>query len=149
MIDTALNLGKLAGVSALLVVPEAHGANVAIWGLFITSACQLIKQFMDSRNAAARAKEAADRAEQEHRFALEDRNAATNSRERLQRSAETLQRSVAENTALTRESGQKADAALDAANHVNEKIATAIRAGSPLPAPFSLPREPHFPRRAD
>lgn len=113
MLACALHISALGGVVALLVIPDSGG--LALWSVVVTSIAGLIAQQMKARE---------DRQRDERRFRHDaaERMAAANARNELLLG-------LAENTALTRDAGAKADAAYEVSNHVNEKIASLARAG--------------------
>lgn len=113
MLAFSLRAASLSGAGALLIMPGSP-ETLALWGLLATSVAGLIKGELDKRSER-------QNREQQHRFEMDERAATA--------------RALAENTALTRANGAKADAAYDvgaqslaAANSVNEKIESAVAA---------------------
>ena len=103
-----LQFASLFGAGLMVASPDVP-VDISILGLLVVSIAGLVKQFLDSRANERRE-------EQKHRFAMEDQAAA-----RMYR--EEIKTKLQENTELTKETGLKADVALNAANGVNEKIA--------------------------
>jgi hypothetical protein len=109
MIALAFRAASLAGVGALLIIPNTPD-GIAMWGVLIASLAGLAKQIIDKRGERQERLDA-------RRFALEDR-------ELTRRARDTIRGDIAANTAITTDARDKADAAYEVANHVNSKIAT-------------------------
>jgi hypothetical protein len=99
------HLAALSGAAFLV----ADDSPLALWGVLATSICgvviQILRGWQESRADARR-----------HQFAKEDREFTLQARNEIRKD-------IAENTQLTVDAGEKADAAYTVANHVNEKIA--------------------------
>jgi polygalacturonase len=107
MIALAFRAAALTGAGALLILPDTP-EHLALWGVLASSVAGLIKQVIDKR---AERQERLD----VHRFAMEDR-------EFTRRARADIRSDIAHNTAITTDARDKADAAYEVANHVNEKI---------------------------
>jgi hypothetical protein len=107
MIALAFRAAALTGAGALLILPDTP-EHLALWGVLASSVAGLIKQVIDKR---AERQERLDA----HKFAMEDR-------EFTRRARADIRSDIAANTAITTDARDKADAAYEIANHVNEKI---------------------------
>ena len=116
-------VAALAGTAALLIAPDPQ--QLGIWAVFATSAAGIITNYINRR---ADQKER----EQRHQWDVEAREAQAqqvkhdleDAKRVVTAKTDLLRDDLAHNTAITIQAAQKADAAYDAANHVNEKIAT-------------------------
>lgn len=108
MIAAGLRGISLCTTGYLLTIPD--GGGYALWAVVVTSAASLVAQILRGRSEDRRAA-------LQHKYEVEDRKAAGLARSQLRSG-------IAENTRITREIGKKADAAYEAGNHINEKIAS-------------------------
>lgn len=107
--------------STALILIEGNPHDLALWGVLATGAVNLINSYLNRR---ADAKVAAQR----HQWEMEDRNSKDRRANALVvENANAIRHDLAANTALTKTVGVKADAAFEAANHVNDKIANLAR----------------------
>lgn len=111
----SLHLVSITGAGAILVT--GNNESFAMVGVLITSLAGLIAQVIKNRNDTMRD-------ERRHRFDMEERAQTASVRASIDSRLADAKRLIQENTELTRETGERAQVALAAANHVNQKIAT-------------------------
>lgn len=114
MLIDGLRLTSTASLAVLLAnVPApthvSDPAIIALWGVVVTSAAGIILQILKSSADAKRD-------ERRHRFEVEDRETAVRARNEIFHA-------LKENAELVAEGTARADAAFEAANGINEKIA--------------------------